>query len=181
MDEEGRAPDRLEVRLVTGDEVPVGRVRDGRERVSAQPCELLGHDQHGERERHRKEEEERRQQPARPTDPEPDRIDPPRRPMLRQQEGRDQVAADDEEDLDAEEPAGESAETGVVDDDGEDGDGTEPIETAKVSEGTRVSLERRSSGGGRGGVRWDRNRLRHCSCGVVAWRVRTLPGDGRSG
>jgi hypothetical protein len=43
--------------------------------------------------------------------------------MLCEQQGRDQVAADHEEDLDAEEPAAQPAQAGMVGNDGEDGDG----------------------------------------------------------
>jgi hypothetical protein len=52
--------------------------------------------------------------------------------VLGQDEGRDQVAGDDEEDVDAEEAGGQPVGLGVVEDDRDDGERPEPVDPRLV-------------------------------------------------
>jgi hypothetical protein len=55
--------------------------------------------------------------------------------VLAHEQHRDQVAADDEEDLDAEEPARDPQHVGVVEQDRDDRDRPQPVEGGEVPSG----------------------------------------------
>ena len=179
MDEQRRPSDRLEVRLVARDQVPVRHVGNRGERIRPEPGDLVGHDHDGDGQRRDEQQEQRGQQPASSAQPEPDRVDPAPVPVFAEEEGRDQVPADHEEDLDTEEAALRNAEPGVVGQDRQDGDRPQPVETGQVRQGPEGAVGR-SSDGGRGGVRMDRDRLRHVPAGWPMWG-RATPGERRSG
>src|SRR5439155_16264516 len=83
----------------------------------------------------------------RPPDPERLEVDSPGAVPLRKQEAGDQVAADREEDLDAQEAARQPVEPGVIDQHSKYGDGAKSIEAGQVAEsGPWLGRSRRSDG-----------------------------------
>ena len=65
-----------------------------------------------------------------------------------QDDGRDQVAADDEEDVDADITAAEARHAGMEQDHGDDGDGPEPVDFRTVFHGGGLSLIARTKDSG---------------------------------
>ncbi len=112
--EERGALELVEVGLVAEDEVPVGDVGERGDRVAAQLVDAVGLDDRGGDHRHRDQHPDRRQQPPRPPQPEAPQPHVPAAAELAQQQRGDQVAADHEEDVDAEEAARHPADGGVV-------------------------------------------------------------------
>ncbi len=76
--------------------------------------------------------EQGRQQPAEPASPELAEVDPTSTFVLADQEQGDEVAADDEEHLDAEEPAGEPCVVGVIDHHRHHGERPHPVEPRQI-------------------------------------------------
>jgi hypothetical protein len=77
-------------------------------------------------------EEEGRQQAAGAPAPEVQQVDAPGRLPLREQQARDQEAAEDEERVDAQVPAARPRDVTVVEKDGRDCSGTQPVERGHV-------------------------------------------------
>ena len=90
-------------------------------------------DQHGE---------QGRQQSAGPAQPELREPHAPGGLLLLQQQRRDEVSGDDEEDLDTEETPVHPPETGVVEDDSDDGDGPQPVEPGLIAHRRRIQAGR---------------------------------------
>ena len=81
--------------------------------------------QQGDDEHHH---EHRGEQPPQTTDEEVLEVDGTRTLELAYQPTGDEVARDDDEDRDTQEPGRQPSGMGMVDDDGEDGEGTDPVE-----------------------------------------------------
>ena len=90
---------------------------------------------------------QRRQQAPRPSHPERDEVDRAGLLALGHQQQRDQVAADDEEHLDAEEPAAEPPVVGVVDDHRDDRERAHAVEPGQVRHLAQVRVARRGREG----------------------------------
>ena len=132
---EERGPlEALEVGLVGEDEVPVGEVGERGDRVAAQLVDPVRLDDRGDDHRHRDEDADRRQQPPRPPHPEAPQPHVAAAAELAQQQRGDQVAADHEEDVDAEEAARQPADAGVVEEDGEDRQRPQRVDPGEVGE-----------------------------------------------
>jgi len=123
-----RAPELGEVALVLEDEAPVRDVEDRRQRVAVQLDARAAIDRGRDQQADAEQQEQRRQQAPRAPGPEAPERDAAVLRELGDQQRRDQVAADDEEDVDAEEAAGQPAAVGVVDEHGGDGDRAEPVD-----------------------------------------------------
>ena len=93
--------------------------------------------------------EQRRQETTGPSEPELLERERPRRRVFGEEQERDQVAADDEEDLDPEEAAGQPRHSGVVEEDSDDRDRPEPVEAAEVARRLGLRLFDRDLGRGR--------------------------------
>ncbi len=114
------------------DEVPICHVPQRREYVAAQTSDLARQEHDGVRERDHEHQVERGKQPPRSPQPEGLYIDVPQPTPLREQQRRDEVAADDEEDLDAQEPSRDPGQPAVVEEHGDDGERSQPVETGHV-------------------------------------------------
>ena len=112
--EQPRPAELGEVALVREHEAPVGHVEDRCERVVAQADELAPLDRGADEQADRQQQEQRGQQPARAPGPEAQQRDAPALVELGDQQRGDQVAADHEEDVHAEEAAGQPRDVGVV-------------------------------------------------------------------
>ena len=127
-----RPRERLEVRLVGEDLVPVVDVEERRDRVGPRRGQVARaedrHREHGQRD----DEERRGEQPPRPPRPERREVDAPRRLALGEQQRRDEEPAQDEEQVHAEEAARQPARPGVVQHDARDGDRADPVEGGDV-------------------------------------------------
>lgn len=123
---------RVPVADPVGHEVPVGKVRGHpRSVVEGVPEQVRRaegpHQEQGPGEHDR----ERRQQPPRAPAPEGEQVDPAvTGPRLLQQQARDEEAGQDEEEVDAEEPAVEM--TGVEEQHAQDGDAAQAVERGDV-------------------------------------------------
>ena len=120
------------VALTDEDLIPVADVEDAAEEVAAGTalrCAIEQGHVHGHRTHHR---QDGRQQPAESTQPELCEIDPTGTFVFTDQQQRDQVAADDEEDLDAEEPSAQPGVIGVVEHHGNDGESAHAIQPWQV-------------------------------------------------
>ncbi len=126
-------------------------------------------------------EEQRRQQPAGAAPPEGRQADAPGPGPLFQQEGGDQEAGEDEEEVDAEIPTLRPADLEVVGDDADDRDAAQAVEGGQVPAGD-------GGGGGRrrgalvdqGGVGHARSR-RHTAAGPPLGRSRRSAAPARKG
>ena len=151
---QGRRLCRLgEVVRAAHDEVPVGHVEERRERVEPERGEFArgGHEV-GVRSDADQDQEEGRQQAARPAHPElPETDGEPPCPLAQQQRG-DQEAGQDEEHVDAEEPARRERRPTVVQQHAEHGDGPDPVESRHVAEHDGAPAGRRRDGRHRGDV-----------------------------
>ena len=123
---------RRRVPLPHPDLVPVGHVREPGDDVAAELAERVATEHRGERREQHERRQQRRQQAARPPEPELAQTDAPRPLVLADQQQGDEVAADDEEHLDAEEPAREPRVVGVVHHHGDDGERPQPVEAREV-------------------------------------------------
>ena len=103
--QELRPPGLGDVRAVGDDLPPVARVRQRRDRVGTQRADRVGQEQQRVRDDDREQRVERGQQAPRAAQVELPQRDAARLSPLAQQQRGDEVAADDEEDLDAEEAA----------------------------------------------------------------------------
>ena len=132
---EQRGPlELVEVGLLVEDEVPVGDVGERGDRVAAQGVDPVGLDDRGDDHRHRDQDADRGQQAARAPDPEPPEPDVSAAAVLGEQQRGDQVAADHEEDVDAEEPPRHPPDARVVEEDGEHGDRPQRVDAGHVGE-----------------------------------------------
>src|SRR5690606_25118080 len=105
----------------------VGEIEDRRDGRAAEQRQIAGQqDERAGDERRSQDHEQRREESSDPPLVEP-RIGEAARVDLALDDRRDQEARDDEEDVDADEAAGERAEVEVVEEDREDGDGAKPI------------------------------------------------------
>ena len=86
--------------------------------------------------------------------------------MLGEQQGGNQVAADDEEDLDAQEAGGQEVDAGVVENDDEDGEGAEAIEAGQIGQARGLEFE---AGGQADGLP---------AAGKRRWRIGEAGPDG---
>ena len=86
-------------------------------------------------ERRRHHQQERRRQPAHAS-----AIEAREREVGREQDPGDQVAADHEEDVDADEAARQGVRPGVVHDHGQDGDGAQAVDVGSVGRGAHRLL-----------------------------------------
>ena len=120
------------VSLVDPDLVPVRHVGEGGEHIAAQATKLLALEQRRVHDDHRQGHEQRRQQPAGPAKVEVPEVDASAALVLADQQQRDEVAADHEEHLDSDEPAGQPRGVGVVHHHGDHGEGAHPVEAAEV-------------------------------------------------
>ena len=102
------------VSLADPDLIPVRHVAGPGEHVTAQLTELVAFEQRGEHGEQPHHHEQRRQEAAGPAQPERLEVDASGPLVLPDQQQRDQVAADDEEHLDADEPARQPVAVGVV-------------------------------------------------------------------
>ncbi len=143
-----RLQELVDVRLPRRDEVPVRDVPERRQPVDG---EALAVDLIVEQQRVDADDREEQQQrgheaarPPRPERPERDRVRPA--PLVDEQ-ARDQEAAEDEEEVDAEEPARRDVGREVVQDHGEHGQAAQPVERAKVREPRSASLTGLIGGG----------------------------------
>ena len=160
--EQRRAPRALEVREVAEDEEPVLDVEQRGDDLAPQLVEHVGEEQDGVDRHHEEHGEERGEEAAGPPVPEPLQPDPAVLLPVGQQQARDQVAADHEEHVDAEEATRDPPLVGVVQQDGDDRDRAEAIERGDVPETRRV-LGRRG-----------RDSVRYCHSGhspIVAARL----------
>jgi hypothetical protein len=128
----------LEVRLLRDDEEPVGDVAQRCGHIAPQRRHLVRQEHHADGDDGGEGEEERREQPSGAADVEVLEVDPVLVAPAGEQDRRDQEAADDEEDLDAQEAAlqdlaaPEPRELGVVDEHGHDGDRPHAVEPGRV-------------------------------------------------
>jgi hypothetical protein len=129
-----RTPGRHEVGLLVRDEPPVGDVADGGEQHPVQGGELVA-PHHRCRGHGGQDERERRQQPPGAAAVEADHVDAPGAPELVDEQPGDEVAADHEEQVDAEEAARQRRRGEVVDDDGRHRQGPQPVQAAKAPPG----------------------------------------------
>ncbi len=134
VQEHRRPAELVEVRLVGEHEVPVGDVAERRQRGPAQLGDLARVDDHHHRQDDGHHREEGRQQPPRAADPEPHQVDGPGGAPLGEQQRGDQVAADHEEHVDAEEAARQPGGADVVGDDRGDGEGPQAVDPGHVRE-----------------------------------------------
>ena len=140
MSQQRWATQRLEVRLVLEDEVPVGHVAKAGDGVAAQRGDLLRQEDDRVEERAADECEEGGQKPASAPAPEGDQVDAAvAAAALGQQQRGDEVAADDEEDVDADESAAEQADLSVVEENGSDGECAQAIDRRNVGQESRSS------------------------------------------
>ena len=133
LERRGRG-EELPVALVREDRAPVGDVADGGERIGTDPRELdrlrvePGVERDGRHER-----EERREQPARATHPEGPERDTSRGRLLAEQQRGDQVAGEDEEEIDPEVAAAQRAPR-MEEEHAEQREPAQPVERGEVTD-----------------------------------------------
>ncbi len=132
-------PEHREVRLVTQRLPPVARVGDGGQQAGPQRRQLIWLE-HGDRGRdggqhHR----QAGQQPAGPADPEAAQVKPAAVVPRGGQQVSDQVSADDEEHVHAEEPAGQPEESLVEGQHRQHRDPAQPVQAGNARTGARGS------------------------------------------
>ena len=146
-----RTSELLEVRAVGGDEVPVGRVRQRRQDLRPQLGRVVTEEEHHDDAGAGQQEVERGQEPAGPAGVEAAHTDGARTVVLLQEEHGDQVAADDEEDVDAEEATGQPGHVRVVQQDGHDRERPQAVEARQVARTDRPARGRDGPSRGHGG------------------------------
>ena len=136
----------VEVGRAAQDEVPVHRVGEGGEEVTLEAGQLLPDEQDADQGDGEQQCEHRGQEPAGPAEPEVLQADGAVAPVLAEQQHRDQVAADHEEHLDAEEAAPQPRGVAVVDDHRDHGQGAQAVQPREVRDRLRVRRGARSGG-----------------------------------
>jgi hypothetical protein len=134
--QERRLPaEGVEVRRVGQDHMPVLDVEERGEGVAAGAGQIGReadrHDGHGDQDHH----DQGRQQAPRAPQPEGAEVDATRRAALGEEQRRDQVPAQDEEDVDAEKAARYSRDAAVVEQYESDREGADAVETRPVGQG----------------------------------------------
>jgi hypothetical protein len=129
-----RPAERLEVRLLADDQVPVRAVGERRKRVRTQPRDLVGKPEEGRDEHARKQREHGGQEAARTAQPEAHHVDAGAAIPLGEEQCRDEVARDHEEDFDAKEAAAQPPHPGVVQHHCADGERAQTVETGQARE-----------------------------------------------
>ena len=136
------------------DEVPVGHVEEGRQRVEPQVGELAGGGEDlgvdGHAHQHQQQGRQEAPGPPRPELPQPD--GQPLGPLAQQERG-DQEARQDEEDVDAQEASAGQRRPAVVEHDPRDGDGPQPVEGRDEAEADRTAPGLRGQHQGLAGAR----------------------------
>ena len=164
--EQGGPGELLEVGLVAQDQVPVGHVGHRGQRLAAERGDLSEVEERAGDHHHGDQHPDRRQQPPRAPQPERDEVDSPLLAELAEQQRGDQVAADDEEDVDPEEPAGKppAPVVEVVDEHGQHGDGTQAIQAGHVGQSLAAAGRHRTTSPGMEATqsRLDQPRQRTC-------------------
>ena len=120
MLEQRRVAHPHEVRVVREDQVPVRVVEERADRVAPRAREVGAGEDRGQDERSEDDDDQGREQPARAPRPEAAQVDPVSRLPFHEQQRRDEVAAEDEEEVDAEEAARQPVDPRVVEEDGRD-------------------------------------------------------------
>ncbi len=143
---DGEAPEVAQRREVPGravslpdpDLVPVRDVEQPAQHVATQFAERVRSEDRRVRDQHEHHHEQRREQPASTPHPEMSEMDAAGALLLGDQQQRDQVATDDEEDLHAQEPAGQPLTVGVVDHHRHDCERAHAVESREVRDTTDV-------------------------------------------
>ena len=143
---DGEAPEVAQRREVPGravslpdpDLVPVRDVEQPAQHVATQFAERVRSEDRRVRDQHEHHHEQRREQPASTPHPEMPEMDAAGALLLGDQQQRDQVTADDEEDLHAQEPAGQPLTVGVVDHHRHDCERAHAVESREVRDTTDV-------------------------------------------
>ncbi len=149
--EQRRTSYGLEVGLLAEDQVPVGDVPQGRQHVPTQPGHLpwQEHDRVGERDH--EDDVEGGQQPPGASHPECLEVyAAPLAPLGEQQRG-DEVAADDEEDLDAQESSRKKGGAAMVEEHGDNGQGAQPVQARHVGQVRSLTSRDGATASARGG------------------------------
>ena len=120
--------------MVGDDQVPVRVVEERTDRVATRVREVAAREDCGEDQRREHDENEGRQQPPRAPQPEAAQVDAVAGLPFDQQQRCDQVAAEHEEEVDAEEAAGHPVDAGVVDEDADDRERAEAVEPRAVAD-----------------------------------------------
>ncbi len=165
----------VEVRLPRRDQVPVLDVEDRRQHVAPELRQPLAHEQRPHDDDDGDHGHERREQAPGPTLPEPRQRHRARRRLLAEEQLGDEVAADGEEDLHAEEPAGHPGDTGVVQEHGRDRDPAQAVEAGHVRQAGGRGARR---GPGRGGSRVLRDVDHERTDGSGDRHLHTSPASG---
>ena len=114
----------IEVRRLTGDEVSVRDVEEGRQSIGGEVVDLSRRREQGAvRDDSNQQGEQRGEEPPQASTPEDPQANRSRFDLFQAQQSRDQVAAQNEEDVDAEQPAGAR----VVEDHRQHGDGAKTV------------------------------------------------------
>jgi hypothetical protein len=171
-----RAPEAGEVRVRGEDLVPVVDVEDRGQRVDPELSEIGGeerrhHDHADDDHGHRG-----GQQAPSPCAPEPEQVQRAGAPVLGQQQRCDQVAAEDEEDIDAEEPARQPRDAGVVQQHAGHRDRPDPVQAGGVAKPAAIGRGPRRSADATAhrGSRQDVDAPWHAA------DLRTVPGTART-
>ncbi len=139
------AADLHEVALATDDESPIGAVEECGDGVPTHSwVRARSRHEPGVEDHEHEHDEQGRKQPPGSARPERSQGDSARTGPLRDQEGRDQKARQDEEGVDAEEPRRQERHPAVVGHDRQDGEGPHPVECGHVGE--PMGSPRRRSG-----------------------------------
>ena len=118
MPQQRRVAHHVEVRVVRRDQVPVHVVEERAGDVAAGVGEVLAREDRGQDQRREHDDDEGGEEASGTTHPEAEQIDPVPGLPLDEQQRRDQVAAEDEKEVDAEEAARQPVDARVVEEDG---------------------------------------------------------------
>ena len=127
-----RPADRDEVRDLVEDQVPVLDVEDRGDRLAPKLRDRVGEEEQGVEGDHPHHQEEGRQEPPRTAEVEPPEPDVVVLAPVAEEQAGDQVAADHEEDVNAEEAAGHPLHVAVIEEHGNDRERPQPIERGYV-------------------------------------------------
>jgi len=114
--------------------VPVGQVDERGQRVTAGPREVIARDRRGGEQADEDDEQHSRQQPARAPHPERFEADAPLATALCQQQRGDQITAEHEEHVDAEEAPGHPGDAGVIEHDTRDRERAQTVEAGSIGQ-----------------------------------------------
>ena len=140
--EQRRTADVLEIREMVEDQVPVLHVRERGDHLTAELVDRVGEEQQRVQRHRGQHREQRGEQAAGAAEPESAEIDVAVLAPVGEEQGRDQVAADHEEHVDAEEPPGDPVLVAVVQQD------RDHRERAEAVKGRDIAETRESGGGG---------------------------------